>query len=216
MGLVDHWPLFGLRIRTPRLELRSPTDDDLCELIEVARAGVHDPATMPFTVPWTDLTSPDFEREALRYWWNCRAGFTVSSWALPLAVAVDGELVGLQTLAADDFGDLRTAETGSWLGRAHHGRGIGTEMRAAVLHLAFVHLGALAVTSAAFVDNVASQRVSMATGYQPNGTSFALRRGERDEQIRFLLTADRWPEVRPGFAIEVEGFEPCRSLFGLV
>lgn len=215
MPLIDHWPLFGLRIRTPRLELRSPTDDDLCELLEVARAGVHDPATMPFTVAWTDLTSPEFEREALRYWWRCRAECTVSSWALPFAVALDGELVGLQSLAATDFGELRTAETGSWLGRAHQGRGIGTEMRAAVLHLAFAHLGALAVTSAAFVDNVASRRVSVATGYQPNGTSFALRRGERDEQIRFLLTAERWPEVRPDFAIEVDGFEPCRSFLGL-
>ena len=32
--------LFDLRLRTPRLELRLPTDDDLLELMRVAREGV--------------------------------------------------------------------------------------------------------------------------------------------------------------------------------
>ena len=31
------WPLFDLRLRTPRLELRSPTDHDLEELCGVQR-----------------------------------------------------------------------------------------------------------------------------------------------------------------------------------
>jgi hypothetical protein len=31
------WPLFDLRLRTPCLELRLPTDDDLLELMRVAR-----------------------------------------------------------------------------------------------------------------------------------------------------------------------------------
>jgi hypothetical protein len=34
------WPLFDLRVRTPNLELRLPTDDDLLELARVARAGI--------------------------------------------------------------------------------------------------------------------------------------------------------------------------------
>ena len=29
------WPLFDLRLRTPRLELRLPTDDDLLELVGI-------------------------------------------------------------------------------------------------------------------------------------------------------------------------------------
>jgi hypothetical protein len=47
-------PLFGLRLRTPRLELRLPTDDELVELRELAHAGVHPPDEMPFAVAWTD------------------------------------------------------------------------------------------------------------------------------------------------------------------
>ena len=37
---------------------------------------------------------------------------------------------------------LREVSTFSWVGVRHHGRGIGTEMWAAALHLAFAGLGA--------------------------------------------------------------------------
>ena len=60
------WPLFDLRLRTPRLVLRSPGDDDLFALLEVARAGVHDADQMPFAVAWTDLAPPAFERSFLQ------------------------------------------------------------------------------------------------------------------------------------------------------
>src|SRR5205807_7207180 len=59
------WPLFALRIRTPRLEIRLPTEDDCAALATVAAAGIHDPAEMPFAVPWTDVSSPELERRAL-------------------------------------------------------------------------------------------------------------------------------------------------------
>jgi hypothetical protein len=53
--MAHPWPLFDLRLRTPLLELRLPTDDDLLALLEVARAGIHDPTTTPFQVPWDEL-----------------------------------------------------------------------------------------------------------------------------------------------------------------
>jgi hypothetical protein len=69
----DHWPLFDLEVRTPRLTLRY-LDDELAEqVIGVAARGVHDPAVMPFLVPWTDLPSPQMEHEALRFYWRTRA-----------------------------------------------------------------------------------------------------------------------------------------------
>ncbi|MCP3991971.1 MAG: GNAT family N-acetyltransferase [Actinomycetia bacterium] len=215
MDIADHWPLFRLRITTPRLLLRVPTDEDLVELVEVAKAGVHDPMMMPFTVGWTDSPSPELEQGALQYWWRCRAGFTPEDWDLTLAVVYEGRLVGAQSLSASNFVELRTAETGSWLGQSAHGQGIGREMRAAMVHFAFEYLGALAVISSAFTDNIASQRVSMATGYEPNGIGYAVRRGQRDEQLRFLLTRDRWEETRSDVSIEVEGHEASLPLFGL-
>ncbi len=215
MSLSDHWPFFALRIGTPRLELRPPTDTDLDALIDLARRGVHDPATMPFTTPWTDVPSPDFEREALQYWWRCRAELSPQRWDLVFAVEYQGELVGAQNLTSSDFPDLRTAETGSWLGLEHQGRGIGKEMRAAIVAFAFDHLGALSITSSAFIDNPASQAVSLATGYEPNGFDVSTRRGERAQRICYLLTHDRWLTTRADDPISVSGFDACRTTLGI-
>lgn len=222
MSLLDHWPLLGLRIRTPSLELRTPSDDDLAALVDLVLGGVHQPETMPFTTEWTDVDSPQLERGALQYWWGCRAGFSPQKWDLPLVVQHQGVIVGVQNLIAADFPTLRIAETGSWLGMAHQGKGIGKDMRRAVVHFGFEYLGAMAINSAAMVDNIASQRVSIATGYEPNGTDVVVSRGVRTEQIRYVLTRQRWDELRTDAdfdsdrsAIEVEGFEACRAMFGL-
>ena len=215
MALEDHWPLFGLRITTPNLVLRCPTDADLESLIDLIDGGLHDPATMPFVQPFTDVEPPRRNWESLQYWWNARAIQSAEKWDLALAVEHEGRIVGVQNLMAKDFVTLRTTETGSWLGMAHQGKGIGKEMRRAALHLAFEHLGAEAVVSSAFRDNEPSQRVSLAVGYEPNGVSFLKRRGERGESNWFLLTKERWQDVRPDFPIDVTGFDPCRPLFGL-
>lgn len=45
----------------------------------------------------------------------------------------DGVVVGTQGIGARDFAIRREVSTGSWLGRAYHRQGLGTEMRAAVL-----------------------------------------------------------------------------------
>ena len=60
--ITDHWPLFGLRLLTPRLELRVPDLTELAQLADVAAAGVHDPASQPFVVPWTDGTPAEVVR----------------------------------------------------------------------------------------------------------------------------------------------------------
>ena len=66
--------------------------------------------------------------------------------------------MGVQGFAARDFPVLRTAETGSWLGAAFQGRGIGTRMRQAICAFLFDELGATQISSAAFVDNAAFAR----------------------------------------------------------
>src|SRR5262245_17918804 len=53
-GIPEPWPLRGLVLRTPRLELRPDDDDGLRELVALAHQGIHDPAVMPFHAPWTD------------------------------------------------------------------------------------------------------------------------------------------------------------------
>jgi RimJ/RimL family protein N-acetyltransferase len=211
---VTHpWPLFDLRVRTPRLELRAPTDDDVLALLEVARAGIHDPEVMPFGVAWTDATGSEFDHGFFQFYWRTRASWSPADWQLPMAVVVDGQPVGLQDLRATDFAALRTVETGSWLGRAWQGRGIGTEMRAAALTLAFEGLGARRALSSAHEGNEASRRVSEKLGYRPDGIAFTAPRGVEIVQQRYRLDreafhADQWQ-------VEIDGLDGCLSLFGL-
>src|SRR5215207_191541 len=172
------WPLFDLEVRTPRLALRYVDDQLGAELTRLAAAGVHDPATMPFLHPWTDHPSPELEREALRFYWRCCAETSPENWHIVLAAIADGEVIGSCGLMASKFVTLRTFETGSWLGLPHHGKGLGTEMRIASLHVGFLAFDAIEATSGAFVDNPASLKISRKLGYQPNGTARHVRRAD--------------------------------------
>jgi len=77
--------------------------------------------------------------------------------------------MGVQDVTARDFAVRKTVVTGSWLGRAYQGRGYGTEMRAAVLTLAFDGLGADRAESGYFTGNAQSAGVSAKLGYVDNG-----------------------------------------------
>lgn len=208
-----YWPLFDLRVVTPRLKIRLPTDEDLYRLLALADEGVHDPAVMPFTVPWTDEPPPQRHRSSLQWWWGRRAAWRPDDWTFTGAVFVDGVPVGVQDLSAASFAALRVVSTGSWLGRAHQGRGLGTEMRAAVLHLAFAGLGAREARSGAFPDNLASLAVSRRLGYVEAGDEPVLRRGRPDRVATLRLDRATW-SARRRQDVVVEGLEGCRSMFG--
>jgi RimJ/RimL family protein N-acetyltransferase len=210
--LLAAWPIAGLRVRTPRLELRSATDDDLVEL--AARTDdVHDPGFQPFMTGWALRPSPERERGLLQYHWRARAGLGAEDWSLPLAVVVDGAVVGTQDIGAGDFAIRRTVSTGSWLHRPLHGRGLGTEMRAAVLHLAFAGLGAERAETGAFAGNSSSLRVTEKLGYRPNGDEVHVIDGERRLEHRFVLDRATWERTRRD-DIDLVGVDPCRPLLG--
>jgi RimJ/RimL family protein N-acetyltransferase len=210
-----YWPLFDLTVRTPRLEIRYPTDEDLCRLVALTDDGIHDPATMPFSIPWTDAPVARRHRESLQWWWRCRANWKPDDWTFSGAVFVEGQPVGVQDLAAKHFGSLRTVSTGSWLGRAHQGQGLGKEMRAAILHLAFDALGAIEAYSAAFEDNPASLGTSRALGYSQNGTHWALQRDRPAVMIDLRLDRATWSANRRN-DIDVVGLDRCREMFGVL
>ena len=192
----DVWPVFGIRITTPLVTLEPVTPELAFALGDVAAEGIHDPATMPFQFPWTDAEPLELRRSQLQFTCRCIADWRPESWRLAFAVRVDGELAGVQDIAATDFGVLRQVATGSWLGRRFQGRGIGTEMRAAVVHLAFAGLGAERALSGAWVDNPASQAVSTKLGYARIGTHWGVRRGEACEEALFGLERNTWAATR--------------------
>jgi RimJ/RimL family protein N-acetyltransferase len=212
----QYWPLFDLEVRTPRIVLRYVDDSVAVDLVRVAITdGVHDPSWMPFSIPWTDLESPELERQAMQYWWRCRATTSPELWELNLAVIVDGEPAGISSIGAEDFAIVGTVHTGSWLGRSFQGRGLGTEMRAATLHLGFAGFGAHRATTAAFVDNAASLGVTRRLGYTPNGTTVSRRRDEAGEQQHFVLTREAWAQRRRN-DIELCGVDAAREQLAIM
>jgi RimJ/RimL family protein N-acetyltransferase len=212
--IIDYWPLFGLRVRTPRLELRLPTDEDLAELARVAVDGIYKPGERPFFSRWAEQSPAEVARTVIQGQWRKRGAWAAADWVLELAVFDhDGRPLGTQELRAENFAELREVASSSWLGAEHQGRGLGTEMRSAVLHLAFAGLGADYALSASFADNAASQSISRKLGYRPDG----IRRDARDGEIllthRFRLSREQWDRTdRP--EITIAGLEPCLSLFG--
>jgi RimJ/RimL family protein N-acetyltransferase len=131
---------------------------------------------------------------------------------LNLVARWDGIVVGTQGFASADYLVTRTGETGSWLGAAHQGRGIGTAMRQAICAFLFDHLDAEVIRSGAFVDNPASLAVSRKVGYVDNGRVRMARRGVLAENQQLVLTRDALVRGEP---IAVEGLEPVRRLVGL-
>ena len=208
----DPWPLWHLVLRTPRLELRPDDDAGLFELAEEARLGVHPPELMPFVTPWTDADPADLGPRTLQHYWSVRAALTPERWTVNFLVRYDGKVVGMQGLGSGDFAVTREVQTGSWIGLRHQGRGIGTEMRAAVLLFAFDHLGAVRARSAAFVDNPASLRVSEKLGYRRDGTEVYVRRGERTEDVRLVVDPEGFR--RPDWTLQVEGVAACLPVLG--
>ena len=215
-GVIHTYPPLNLEVRTPRLTLAGATDELLERLVPIVRAGVADAAPWPFDDPMSLYAdSPDREWRWLRGIWAGRARVDQSFWRLYFVVLLDGEPIGMQDLKGSDFTKFGTASTFSWLAPGQRGRGIGTEMRAAVLHLAFAGLGAREAESDAFTDNHASNQVSRALGYEPNGTTWDTRRGEAAPIQRWRLTRDAWDRVRRD-DIELAGVKECLPALGLV
>lgn len=214
-GTTPAWPLSALRLTTDRLELRPDDDLGLGELAELAAGGVHPPQAMPFSTPWTDGTPKEVAQSTLQFHWRCRGDLSPARWTVNFVVRADGRVVGTQGVSANDFGTLRTIRTGSWLGLPYQGRGIGTEMRRAVLAWAFDELQAEVAQSAAFGDNPASIAVSRRIGYVDDGIDVVLRRGRPAELRRFRLTAAAWRQAGGAPAgFRADGTSACRPLLG--
>ncbi|WP_166354067.1 GNAT family N-acetyltransferase [Phytoactinopolyspora limicola] len=213
---MSHYPPLDVKIVTPRLELRGATDDLLQHLIPAVKAGkaTADPP------PWDDPhpfyeSDPDVRvHKWLRGIWRGRGTVTPDLWRLYFVVVVDDEPIGMQDLIGSDFNSFRAVETSSWVSSDARRRGIGTEMRSAILHLAFDGFGAAEATTEAAVNNTGSNGVSERLGYKRNGTSWATHQGDPVLGQRWLLDRQTWLTLRRA-DITLSGVEACRSALGL-
>jgi RimJ/RimL family protein N-acetyltransferase len=213
--MPDPWPLWQLELRTPRLTLRPDEDVGLVELMAEACRGVHPPDEMPFGIPWTDAPPTNMVREGIKYHWANRVACVPADWQVNFLVRHEGRVIGSQSLRAKDFAVTRNVDSGSWIGLRHQGKGFGTEMRAAILMLAFDHLGATAARSSAFHDNQRSHGVSRKLGYEADGTYVEKRRGEPAVNVRLVVTPERFTRYRPDWKLEVSGLDRALPVFGL-
>ena len=212
--LIDHWPLLGLRLTSPGLELRLPSGEELGELADLAAEGMHGPGSVPFLVSWPGLPPAERARALVQRHWRRRGDWSPDDWSLDLAVFADGRVVGQQEISGRDYRILREVSTFSWLGLRYQGQGLGTEMRAAVLHLAFAGLGAAEAVSGAFADNAPSLRVSEKLGYESDGIERLAASGCATTTRRLRLPRARW-EMSERIPVSVTGLSPCLPLFGL-
>lgn len=202
-------PFTRLRVRTPRLELRLATDSELDELARVALAGIHPAEEMPFEFAWTD----DLTRESfVAYHHERLRDARPEEWHLPLVVFHGGRPIGVQELHATAFARTRRVGTGSWLGSVWQGRGLGTEMRAAALTLAFDGLGADVAVSGALAGNESSLGVSRKLGYAIVGSHAVSPRGAPVEHTDLELRREGFASPVP---VEIVGLEAARSALGL-
>lgn len=210
---ADLWPPRDLVVRTPMLDLRLPTEPEIVQLAVLAGAGVNEEPDLPYALPWTVVASPELERNYCQHHAKALGDWKTTNWHLAMAVFVEGEPVGAQSLYGRDFATYRTVVTGSWLGMQWQRRGIGTEMRTAIMHLAFAGLDAQRAETLADLENVSSNLVSERVGYELNGDELKSAHGNVRTMQRYVLRRPAW-EARRRSDITIEGLDACRDMFG--
>lgn len=210
------YPPLAVDVTTPRLTLRGASDDLLAELVPLVRAGEAGADPAPFDDPMS-LYEADPELRVQRWLqgiWRGRGSVSADFWRLHFVVVHDGRAVGMQDLIGQRFDLFRSVASFSWLATSARGRGLGREMRAAALHLAFEGLGADQAESEAFLDNAGSNRISRSLGYQTNGTSRATRQGSAAVLQRWQLPRGTWLSRRRD-DITLRGVPQCRAALGI-
>ena len=172
------WPLYDLRLTTGDLELRYPTRGRAPGVRRrSSSAGIHPPDEMPFGIAWTDEPAAKRNVESYQWWMGSRGRWSPTTGRSRSGSGRAADRSGSRTCAGTSSPSTGRSPPGSWIGREFQGRGIGKLMRQAVLALAFDHLGAQVAETEAFIDNPASNKVSLGVGYEPNGFGQLAPRG---------------------------------------
>lgn len=213
--IEEIFPPFALSIACGPLSMAVLRDDDIPGIVDLQLAGIHDPGFLPFYEPWSLAPAEELPLNVARYYWQQRAEVTAERFALQFVVRHRDTIVGMQDVMARHFVKTRVLRTGSWLGRAHQGRGLGTLMRQVACILGFDHLGADFMESEFIVGNEASKRVSEKLGYRNWGThrlDDPIGDSWREEAYVRLAPTDF---VRPAEPVRVDGAEEFARFLGL-
>ena len=152
------WPLHGIRLRTADLDLQVMTEADLPHALR--RSCPTTSRSNPHATTYAGLDDRANRRAILAQgYWRALGMWSPDDWALPFVVRSRRRgRRRAQWLEGPDWRADRTVDSSSWLVAPARGRGLGKQMRAAVLALAFGPLRADAAISSAVVDNAVVAR----------------------------------------------------------
>lgn len=205
------WPLQGIRLRTADLDLQVMTEADLPTLWELLPDDVE---MNPHATTYAGLDERANRRAVLAQgYWRALGLWSPDDWALPFVVRSEGVVVGAQWLEGPDWRADRTVDSSSWLVPRARGRGLGQQMRAAVLALAFGPLRAEAAISSAVIGNAPSLGVSRALGYRETHRSVLEHSGETLQHVR--LGREAWAASGGARGVVIDGVAPALPLFGI-
>ncbi len=191
-GFLCRYPDFS--VSCGDVTLTVGTVDNAIALARIAFDGLF-PDGSPTIGEWYDVDNPQQNaRSVMEYHFKAWDGLGGAGVRMPLMVIFEDRVVGTQSLSGvgAPYAVSRELMTGSWLDCRYRGRGIGKKARHAVLHAAFAGFQAETVISSALTTNPASNRVSLACGYQPDGVEVKVVHGQRKELMRYRISRGQW------------------------
>jgi RimJ/RimL family protein N-acetyltransferase len=203
--------LSSLRLTTPRLVLRLAYVAELRALAELLADGIYPEEALPYQYDWVDtIGGPGWADYCLEYHEGWMRKSQPDDWKLVLTAFAGDSAIGTQDI---ELRPDNAVTSSSMMARRIQGRGYGTEMRSAVLHLAFHVLGVEHAYSDAWVGNHASLGVTRKLGYEEVGTELQFKREGAEPVLHrvYRLDAERFVSPVP---IGVEGAEPLLSWLG--
>ena len=207
--------LYQIIIKTPRLELRIPNEDEIVKLAELASGGVHKAGKEYYNADWLRVQFPN-NKEILSLWiQKDLKNWDIDNWSFLFAAFYQKTPIGMQHIFSKNFVKTRTFGTGVWLGLEYQGQGFATEMGQVVLYLGFEIFGAKEAYAGVWKKNKASLQLLNKLGYIYNGRYIELLNDKPEVNIRMRLTRDVWKKKRLNNII-VEGInKEFLELFGL-
>jgi ribosomal-protein-alanine N-acetyltransferase len=176
------------------LVLRPARTDDYAAWADLrAKSQTH---LAPWEPVWNpdDLTPQAFRLRLKAQRLDLRAGT-----GLPLLVfrRNGGALIGGVSLTRIRFGISRSAGVGYWIGAPFIRKGYGKKALSAVLSHAFLTLELNRVEAACQAENVASQRLLLAVGFEREGVAkdYLKINGVWRDHLLFAMTARRFAET---------------------
>lgn len=179
------------RIETRRLWLRWPCARDAAAIVELAGDEAVASMTARIPHPLDRGTVDGFILRARRE--------AIEGRSLTMAVAARARpqtLIGI--VGIDPDADAAGPHLGYWLGTPHWGQGLATEAVGAMVEAYFAYTPGRVLTSAARIENAASRRVLLKSGFSPDGTAPmpAPARGGDLPANRFRLDRRTWEHRR--------------------